>query len=100
MSVIASARTEATKTRLRGMAEHPSKIVARPAGRGWSRWLAALLFGLLLLLMLLIASWFLRACAPVHPSTNLSTLTTPPPPAPPPPPDPPPALEAPPGPAP
>jgi uncharacterized protein (DUF58 family) len=42
------------------MAEHPSEIVARPAGRGWSRWLAALLFGVLLLLTLLIASWFLR----------------------------------------
>ena len=53
------------------MAEHPSPILTRPAGRGWSRWLAALLFGLLLLLTLLIASWFLRACAPVDPSTNL-----------------------------
>jgi len=28
----------------------------------------------LLLLTLLIASWFLRACAPVDPSTNLTTL--------------------------
>jgi hypothetical protein len=70
------------------MAEHPSEIVARPAGRGWSRWLAALLFGVLLLLTLLITSWFLRACAPVDPSTNLTTLETPAPPAPEPPPDP------------
>jgi hypothetical protein len=70
------------------MAAYPPDIVARPAGRGWSRWLAALLFGLLLLLTLLIASWFLRACAPVDPSTNLSTLETPAPPAPEPPPDP------------
>jgi hypothetical protein len=51
-------------------------------------WLAALLVGVLLLLALLIGSWFLRACAPVDPSTNLTTLETPPPPAPPPPPDP------------
>jgi len=70
------------------MAEHPSEIVARPAGRGWPRWLAALLFGLLLLLTLLIASWFLRACVPVDPSTNLTTFETPAPPAPPPPADP------------
>ena len=33
--------------------------------QGWPRWLAALLMGLLLILALLIASWFLRACAPV-----------------------------------
>jgi hypothetical protein len=38
------------------MAEYPSEIVARPAGRGWSPWLAALLFGVLLLLTLLIGS--------------------------------------------
>jgi hypothetical protein len=56
------------------MADHASDIVARPAGRGWPRWLAALLFGVLLLLTLFIASWFLRACAPVDPSTNVSTL--------------------------
>ena len=69
-------------------------MVARPAGRGWSRWLAALLVGLLLLLALLITSWFLRACAPVDPSTNLTTLETPASPALPPPPDPTPALKA------
>lgn len=70
------------------MAEHASPIQARPAGRGWSRWLAALLLGVLLLLALLIASWFLRTCAPVDPSTNLTMLETPAPLAPPPPPDP------------
>jgi len=43
------------------MAEYPSPILARPAARGLVAWLAALLFGLLLLLTLLIASWFLRA---------------------------------------
>src|SRR5215813_2316115 len=60
----------------------------------WPRWLAALLFGLLLILALLIASWFLRACAPVDPSTNVTALEHPAPPAPPPPPDPTPALKA------
>ncbi len=76
------------------MAEHASDIVVRPAGRGWPRWLAALLFGVLLLLALLIGSWFLRACAPVDASTNLSTLETPAPPAPEPPTDPTPVLKA------
>jgi hypothetical protein len=76
------------------MADHASDIVARPAGRGWPRWFAALLFGLLLLLTLLITSWFLRACAPVDPSTNVSTLETPAPPAPEAPPDPTPVLKA------
>jgi hypothetical protein len=69
-------------------------VLALPARGGWSRWLGALLFGLLLLLALLIASWLLRACAPVDPSTNLATLETPAPPAPPPPPDPTPVLKA------
>ncbi len=68
--------------------------VALPARFGWSRWLGALLFGLLLLLLLLIASWLLRACSPVDPSTNIATLETPAPPAPPPPPDPTPVLKA------
>ena len=64
------------------------------AGLGWSRWLSGLLFGLLLLLLLLIASWLLRACAPVDPSVNLATLETPAPPPPPAPPDPTPILKA------
>jgi len=63
-------------------------------GLGWSRWLGALLFGLLLLLLLLIASWMLRACAPVDPSVNLATLETPAPPPPEAPPDPTPALKS------
>ena len=58
------------------------------------RWLAAFLIGVLLILALLIASWLLRACAPVDPATNLSTLETPAPPAPEPPPDPTPILKA------
>ena len=76
------------------MAEYPSPILARPAERGWPRWLAALLFGVMLLLALLIASWFLRACAPVDPSTNVTTLETPAPPTPDAPPDPTPVLKA------
>lgn len=58
------------------------------------RWLAALLMGLLLILALLIGSWFLRACAPIAPLTSVSTLETPAPPAPEPPPDPTPILKA------
>src|SRR5260221_13433776 len=69
-------------------------MLPRQDSRRRSDWLAALLFGVLLLLALLIASWFLRACAPVGPSTNVTTLETPAPPAPPPPPDPTLALKA------
>ena len=76
------------------MAEAPSSTLNRHDGRGWRDWLAALLFGVLLLLALLIVSWFLRACAPVDPSLSLATIETPAPPAPPPPPDPTPALKA------
>ncbi len=65
-----------------------------PARLGWGPWLSALLFGLLLLLLLLITSWLLRACAPVDPTLNLATMETPAPPAPEPPPDPTPVLKA------
>lgn len=68
--------------------------VVRPASGGWTRWLSALLFGLLLLLLLLIASWMLRACSPVDPTLNVATLETPAPPAPEAPPDPTPLLKA------
>jgi len=68
--------------------------VLLPARVGWSRWLGALLFGLLLLLALLIASWLLRACAPVDPTLNVATQETPAPPAPEPPPDLTPVLKA------
>jgi hypothetical protein len=68
--------------------------VVLPARLAWAPWLSALLFGLLLLLLLLITSWLLRACAPVDPSLNIATLETPPPPAPEPPPDPTPLLKA------
>jgi hypothetical protein len=65
-----------------------------PARLGWAPWVSALLFGLLLLLLLLITSWLLRACAPVDPTLNLATMETPAPPAPEPPPDPTPVLKA------
>jgi hypothetical protein len=58
------------------------------------RWLAALLMGLLFVLALLIASWFLRTCAPVEPSGRVVTLEAQPPPPMPVPPDPTPALKA------
>jgi hypothetical protein len=74
------------------MASAPA--VVAPAGLAWAPWLSALLFGLLLLLLLLIASWLLRACAPVDPSLTIATLETPAPPAPEPPPDPTPLLKA------
>jgi hypothetical protein len=61
---------------------------------GWSRWWGALLWGLLFLILLLLASWLLRACAPVDPSLNVATHETPAPPAPEPPPDPTPVLKA------
>jgi hypothetical protein len=61
---------------------------------GWAPWVSALLFGLLLLLLLLITSWLLRACAPVDPTMNLATLETPAPPPPELPPDPTPVLKA------
>lgn len=68
--------------------------VLLPARLGWSRFLSALLFGLLLLLLLLLTSWLLRACAPVDPDINVATLETPAPPAPEPPEDPTPVLKA------
>ena len=74
------------------MASAPAAVL--PARLAWAPWLSALLFGLLLLLLLLITSWLLRACAPVDPSLNIATLETPAPPAPEPPPDPTPLLKA------
>ena len=68
--------------------------VLLPARLGWSRFLSALLFGLLLLLLLLLTSWLLRACTPVDPDVNVATLETPAPPAPEPPEDPTPLLKA------
>jgi hypothetical protein len=68
--------------------------LALPARVGWSRWLSALMFGLLLLLLLLMTSWLLRACVPVDPTVNVATLETPAPPAPEAPPDPTPLLKA------
>jgi len=65
-----------------------------PARLGWAPWVSALLFGLLLLLLLLMTSWLLRACSPVDPTLNLATMETPAPPAPEPPPDPTPILKA------
>jgi hypothetical protein len=51
------------------------------------RWCAVLLFGLMLLLLLLIASWLLRAFVPVAPAATLSVVQMPALPAPPDPPD-------------
>lgn len=68
--------------------------VMLPAAVGWSRFWGALLFGLMFLILLLMASWLLRACAPVDPSLSVATIETPAPPAPEPPPDPTPVLKA------
>ena len=65
-----------------------------PARLGWPHWLAALLFGLMLALLVLIFSWLLRACAPVNPLLNVATLETDAPPAAQSPPDITPALRA------
>lgn len=67
-----------------------------PATRivGWAPWFSALLFGLMLLLLLLLTSWLLRACVPVDPTLNVATLETPAPPAPEAPLDPTPLLKA------
>jgi hypothetical protein len=73
------------------LASAPAVLATR---LGWAPWLSALLFGLLLLLLLLITSWLLRACSPVDPTLNLAMLETPAPPAPEPPPDPTPVLKA------
>jgi len=81
------------------MSPRPAAILASapvllPARIGWAPWVSALLFGLLLLLLLLMTSWLLRACSPVDPTLNLATMETPAPPAPEPPPDPTPILKA------
>jgi hypothetical protein len=76
------------------MAEPSFDVLSEPPPSPRLPWLAGFLIGLLLLLALLIGSWFLRACAPVDPSLDLTTLETPAPPAPPPPTDPTPVLKA------
>ena len=74
------------------LASAPAALL--PARLGWSRWLSGLLFGLLLLLLLLITSWMLRACSPVDPSLNVAPMETEAPPTPAAPPDPTPVLKA------
>ena len=54
------------------LASAPAALLPAPGSPG-RRWLSALLFGLMLLLLLLITSWLLRACAPVDPSLNVAT---------------------------
>jgi len=54
----------------------PAPRLALPARLGWPHWLGALLFGLMFVLLLLIVSWLLRACAPVGSLLNLTTLET------------------------
>jgi len=73
---------------LRPAAMLASAPAVLPARIGWAPWFSALLFGLLLLLLLLMTSWLLRACSPVDPTLNLAMMETPAPPAPEPPPDP------------
>jgi len=79
------------------MAETPSSIPApiqvRLVGQSGTHWFAALLMGLLLLAVLLLLSWLLRACVPVDPAVHLSATQAPAPPAPPAPVDPTPALK-------
>jgi hypothetical protein len=65
----------------------PAPRLALSPHLGWPHWLAALLFGLVLVLLVLIVSWFLRACAPVDPLLNFTMLETDAPPAAPSPPD-------------
>jgi hypothetical protein len=48
----------------------------------FGRWWAALLFGLMLLFLLLIAAWLLRSFVPVAPTINLGAVQMPPPVAP------------------
>ena len=57
------------------LASAPAAIL--PGRLAWAPWLSALLFGLMLLLLLLLASWALRTCAPVDPSLNIATFETP-----------------------
>jgi hypothetical protein len=54
-----------------------------PAGRpalslplSWTHWLAALLLGLMLVLLVLMTSWLLRAFAPIDPLLNITMLET------------------------
>ena len=72
----------------------PAPRLALSPHLGWPHWLAALLFGLMLVLLVLIVSWLLRACAPVDPLLTFTTIETPAPPAAQSPPDITPALRA------
>ena len=74
------------------LASAPAAVLPGPLA--WAPWLSALLFGLMLLLLLLLASWLLRTCAPVDPTLTVATVETPAPPAPEAPPDPTPLLKA------
>ena len=58
--------------------------VMNPAGPrlAWRVWLGALLLGLELALLLLIASWLLRSCTPLEPTISLSAVEAPVAPAP------------------
>ena len=72
----------------------PTPRVALSPHLGSPHWLAALLFGLMLVLLVLIVSWFLRARAPVDPALNVTMIETDAPLAARPPPDITPALRA------
>ena len=75
------------------MSEAASSRPGRVPVRAWTHWLAGLLMGILLLAVILLASWFLRACVPVDPALTVSLHQEAAPPAPPPPADPTPALK-------
>ena len=59
----------------------PAPRLALSPHLGWPHWLASLLFGLMLVLLVLIASWLLRACAPADPLLNFTMIGTHAPPA-------------------
>jgi hypothetical protein len=71
----------------------PATRFVLPARRDWSHWLGSLLFGLMLVLLVLITAWLLRALAPIDSLLNVATLEPVASPAPPSPPDITPALK-------
>ena len=54
----------------------PAPRLALPPHSNRSLSLAALLFGLMLVLLVLIVSWFLRAFVPINPLLNFTTSET------------------------
>jgi len=71
-----------------------SSSVQSAAANHTHHWLAALLFGVLFVLQIIIMSWLLRTITPIEPSMNVAILEAPLPPSLPPPLDPTPTLKA------